>query len=103
MKKYTRKELIEICESAFVKEKDWTNRDSESAQCQLGECYALLKAGCKYKISYKDDICKTDSETIWIYIYSHGFMYFEEGIEEEHFYYLPTMKRLKERQGKDWY
>lgn len=29
---YTINELIDICEKAFIKEDDWNNRDSESAQ-----------------------------------------------------------------------
>lgn len=103
MKKYTRKDLIEICEKAFVKEKDWKDRDSESSQCQLGECYALLRAGCDFKVVYEDEICGTDDRTIWLYVYSKGFMYFEGGNKEKHHYYLPTSKRLEEAKGKDWY
>ncbi len=112
MKKYTRKELIAICESAFVPEIKWNDRDSESAQCQLGECYALLKAGCDFEIIYEDDICGTDENTIWLYVYSHGFSWFESFNKpnertrdemEEHHYYLPTIKRLKEANGNDWY
>lgn len=112
MEKYNRKDLIEICEKAFVSEDKWHDRDSESSQCQLGECYALLKAGCDFEVIYKDDICETNENTIWLYVYSHGFGWFESFNEpnertrnemEEHHYYLPTMKRLKEANGDDWY
>lgn len=99
MKVFTRQELIEICEKAFVEEKDWKNRDSESAQCQLGECYALLKAGCQFEIDFNN----TNNRTIWVNVYSKGFMAFEGGNLEEHNYYLPTKKRLEETNGKDWY
>lgn len=111
MKKYTREDLIEICEKAFVKEKDWRYRDSEQSQCKLGECYALLKAGCEFEVTYDGDLCETDEDTIWLYVYSKGFMYFDyydgededKNYKEEHHYYLPTLKRLEETKGKDWY
>ena len=97
MSEYTREDLIKICEKAFVKEKEWKNRDSESAQCQLGECYALLKADCNFKID------KISNNTIELIVYSKGFMFFEGGNKEEHYYYLPTESRLKEANNKDWY
>lgn len=114
MDKYTREDLLKICEQAFVPESKWHDRDSESSQCNLGECYALLKAGCEFEIVYDDDICGTDEHTIWLYIYSKGFTYFEycdleetdewnKRYKEKHHYYLPTLKRLEEANGGDWY
>ena len=104
LKEYTREDLIKICEQAFVKEEDWHDRDSEYSQCSLGECYALLRAGCDFEVIYEDDICGTDEHTIWLYVYSEGFGYFDWGGEKEkHHYYLPTQKRLDEANGGDWY
>lgn len=109
MKKYTREDLIKICEQAFVPEDKWHDRDSESSQCELGECYALLKAGCDFEVIYEDDLCATNEHTIWLYIYSCGFAWFEDYGEdrddskEKHHYYLPTQKRLDEVNGEDWY
>lgn len=109
MNKYTREDLLKICEQAFVKEEDWHDRDSESSQCQLGECYALLKSGCDFKVIYEDDICETDEHTIWLYVYSKGFCWFEsygedrDDYKEKHHYYLPTQKRIDEANGGDWY
>ena len=104
MEKYTRENLIKICEQAFVKEEDWHDRDSEEAQCKLGECYALLKDGCEFEVVYEDEICETDEYTIWLYVYSKGFGYFDwSGEKEKHHYYLPTQKRLDEAKGGDWY
>lgn len=107
MKEYTRQDLIEICEKAFVKEDEWSNRDSESSQCSLGECYALLRARCDFEVTYKDryenDRCVTNEDTIWLHVYSKGFCYFEGGNKEKHHYYLPTLKRLEEVNGGDWY
>lgn len=99
-----RKELLEICEKAFVKEKDWRDRDSASAQRQLGECYALLKAGCDFTILTE----KSDENTIWLEVYSHGFCWFvsidhDKSDMDRETYYLPTKKRLEETNGKDWY
>ena len=109
MKEYTREDLIKICEQAFVPEDKWHDRDSENAQCKLGECYSLLKAGCDFEVIYEDEVCGTDEYTIWLYIYSKGFMWFEDWGEdrdsskEKHLYYLPTQKRLDEANGGDWY
>ena len=106
---YTREELIEICEKAIVQEKDWQDRDTESSQCKVGECWALLKAGCDFEVIYEDDTCATDETTIWLYVYSEGFRYFEyasaddNDYKETHHYYLPTKKRLEQVNGKDWY
>ena len=97
---YTINELIDICEKSFIKEDNWNNRDSESAQRQLGECYVLLKDGCEYKINENS----TDN-FILLTIYSKGFTYFDWGnnVKEEREYYIPTYKRLEETNGKDWY
>ena len=114
MKKYTREELLKICEKAFVSEDKWHDRDSEGAQSKLGECYALLKDGCEFEVIYDDDMCGTDEDTIWLYTYSKGFVYFEsvwgdetpkelKGYKEKKHFYLPTLKKLNEANGKDWY
>ena len=112
--KYTREDLIKICEQAFVNEDKWRNRDSESSQSHLGECYALLRDGCEFEVIYDDDICGTDEYTIWLYIYSKGFVYWEsrypndteeerKAYKEKKHFYLPTQKRLDEVNGGDWY
>lgn len=111
MKEYTREDLLKICEQAFVPESKWHDRDSESSQCKLGECYALLRAGCDFKVTYEDEdnMCVTDENTIWLYVYSKGFCWFEsygedrDDYKEKYHYYLPTQKRLDETKDKDWY
>lgn len=103
---YTREELISICEKAFVPQDKWHDRDSQSAQTQLGEAYALLKDGCKFTVMVTKDGkgCSTDDRTIWIEIESKGFARFDWGGElERETYYLPSQKRLKDRKGSDWY
>lgn len=114
---YTREKLIEICEKSFVNQSDWRNRDSAQSQMKLGEVLALLRCGCEFEIQTKkhnpDGVCVTDEMTIWIQFYVHDFGWFE-GYEEDprgnksggydnYHYYLPTEKRLKECNGKDWY
>ena len=114
--KYTREDLLKICEQAFVSEDKWHDRDRANAQSCLGECSALLKDGCEFEVVYEEDdhICETDEDTIWLYIYSKGFMYYEscypddtkeerKGYKEKKHFYLPTQKRLDEANGEDWY
>jgi hypothetical protein len=88
--------LLGICERAFVPQESWHDRDSAFAQRQLGECYALLKAGCDFSVEVKD-------ETIWVDIHFQGFAYFEEGGLSHDRFYLPTKERLANAKGGDWY
>ena len=109
MKEYTREELIKICEQAFVPENKWHDRDSSSAQKQLGECYVFLKDGCEYEIREKD----SSENTIVLDMYTKGFCWFEsweepkdrtrKDKEKHNYFYLPTQKRLDEANGGDWY
>lgn len=103
----TRETLIELCERAIVPERSWCNRDSARAQTGVGECWALLKAGCDYEILTTGTLT-TDDRTIWIRFFPHGFSTKELGREEGREYdsetfYLPNEKRLDEADGKDWY
>ena len=111
---YTREKLIEICEKAIVKHDQWSDRDSASSHIGVGTCWALLKAGCKFQINTKENIkgdCVTDNHTIWIQLWVKDFGWFEYAEEEEedgydksdYHFYLPTEKRLKEANSKDWY
>lgn len=97
----TRKELIRLCENSIVKENKWHDRDSEKAQIQIGEAWALLKAGCMYREVSKN------SHTLDIEVFSNGFRWFESGGEEDckesRTFYIPTEERLKESKGGDWY
>lgn len=115
-------DLVEICEAAFVPEETWSNRDSATAQEQLGHAYAYLRAGCHFEFqraskSREDNSCTCDNDTLWLKIYYKGFGFFEHGsgdnkmseIEEQtagkqhETFYLPTPVRLLRSIGKDWY
>jgi len=66
---------------------------------------ALLTAGCDFYFT-KDP--RTDENTIWIEIIFPGFNAFECGRSDEEYYdtelfYIPTLKRLRESDGGDWY
>jgi hypothetical protein len=101
---YTREDLIKICEWASVPHAAWKNRDTASAQRQIGECYALLRAGCDFVICRGDSGTATDDQTIWVEITFRGFAYFDYGGDwDRETYYLPTVARLEARNGKDWY
>ncbi len=114
-KNYSREELLEICEKAFVPQEEWHDRDSAEAQLGVGKCLALLKAGCDFDIEYTEDGkgCSTNDKTIWLQFYVHDFTWFEYGSEHfddkrgnsdfDYHFFLPTQQRLDDRKGKDWY
>lgn len=97
----TRDELVSLCEDAVRPESAWRNRDSEEAHRQLGQAWALLKAGCEFHIG-----ADSDERTLWVYITSKGFEYFEWGdvdaLRKDHFY-IPTRERLDAVGDGDWY
>lgn len=108
--KYERKDLIVLCELAIVPEKKWCDRDSSSAQRQLGEALVLLKAGCEFKVlteenCRKGNSCISNDDTIWIDITFDGFHAFEEGSDcrESETFYIPTKQRMERGKGGDWY
>jgi len=101
-----RAELIAICELATVPEIKWCDRDSYATQKQVGECWALLRAGCDFVIHGADGDPPSDEKTIWATTFAEGFMRFEMGPEvgkADDLFYLPTRKRLDESNGGDWY
>lgn len=103
---YSRKKLIELCEKAIVPEKKWGDRDSSSAHRQIGEAWALLKAGCNYDVRYSDkSAVNTDNHTIWVEITFDGFQAFEEGsgCRESEIFYIPTEMRIEKSKDDDWY
>lgn len=110
-KEYSREELIKLCEKAIVLEKNWIDRDSSYSQKEIGEAWALLKAGCDFRILREGCGCtQSDEKTIWIEINYCGVGYFEGSGDlekpagkESETYYIPTEKRLKEANGDDWY
>jgi hypothetical protein len=117
MENYTREKLIEICEKAIVNQSKWQNRDSASSQIGVGQCWALLKSGCKFQIATKENTigsCITSEKTIWIQFWVKDFTWYDtldgdsdeypDGIDNsEYQFYLPTEKRLVNSKGEDWY
>lgn len=103
---YTREQLLLICEASIVPQQKWSNRDTPSAHENIGLCWAMLKAGCNFKI-LEDAACNlcTDDKTIWLEISWRNFNSFEyeEGSVDSETFYLPTLNRLKEVDGDDWY
>lgn len=95
-----REDLISLCERGIVNKDSWGNRDSASAHRQLGECWALLKANCDFRLLSEGHLV-TDEYTIWIEITYPGFAYCEGGAMEKRTFYLPTDLRLE--RGGDWY
>ena len=60
-KKYTREELIRICEDAVVSCSKWHDRDSHMAQMEISDIHSLLCIGCDYVIDKN-----TNENTIYI-------------------------------------
>jgi len=102
---YSREELVKICEQAIVPENKWCNRDSASAQANIGKCWAYLKAGCDFRVMCEesDNYCISDERTIWVEIIHDGFECFEVGKKSRDVFYLPTPERIAEHVGNDWY
>lgn len=113
----TREELIALCEKAIVPQDKWSNRDSESAQQNIGRCCQLLKCGCKFQILTKENhpnYC-SDEETWKLHFWVHNFNWFENYTSDENdgyrsgsdgkllTFFIPTNKALKKANGDDWY
>jgi len=98
--KPSRAELIALCEAAIVPEERWCDRDSAGAQKQIGEVWALLRAGCAFE--FKDDMEREG--TWWITVTYRGFGAFDwDGLAERDLFYIPTPQRLARTEGRDWY
>lgn len=92
-----RESLIGLCGRAVVPYEHWCDRDSAAAQRQVGECAALLKAGCEFQVDVK-------GRTIWLTVTFPGFGHFDCGGEDDsELFYLPTEARLSASMGRDWY
>jgi hypothetical protein len=111
MTNYSREKLIEICEKSIVPLPEWGDRDTPSAQENVGLCWVLLKSGCDFSVlvepEEKGDRCVTDERSIWLRIRWPSFLDFEcekEGDpSNQELFYLPTERRLEKTQGGDWY
>lgn len=106
--RYSRDDLIAICEDAIVPVAKWHDRDSARSQELVGKAWALLRADADFEVSYEPedehDRCVTDDRTIWLTITYPGFGSFDWGGEDEQLLvYLPTPQRIAERSGRDWY
>jgi hypothetical protein len=102
----TREELIAHLEKSIVPQSKWRNRDSSDAQRQLGECLALIKAGCDFHLFCGNGRVHANSTTtLEIEVDFHGFNYFEygRGSEETETFYAPTPESLAAVNGGDWY
>lgn len=97
-----REELLALCDRGFIPEARWSNRDSSSALRQLGECYALLRAGCDFWV---EPALKHGAH--WVHVDFDGFNSFEYGRDntpkESERFYVPTQESLDANKDGDWY
>ena len=100
----SREELIELCTDGVVPQGKWRNRDSASAQIQLGQARALLAAGCEFHVITRGSMA-SDDKTIWVEISWFGFSHFEydSNATDDDTFYIPTRARLDRVNGEDWY
>lgn len=102
-----REGLAAHLEASIVPESKWRNRDSSDAQRQLGECLALIKAGCEFKIYRGNGVVhQNNMNTLEIHVFFKGFNYFEYGNEaskEVETFYAPSPESLTSANGGDWY
>lgn len=114
-KKYTREELIAICERSIVDVAKWNDRDTPVSQRSVGLLWALLKANCQFEVTYSNGkfdnrTCVTNKDTIWVDAWFPNFSNMEDGFDLDNrdtmykeTFYLPTVARLEEAKGEDWY
>jgi hypothetical protein len=103
---FTREELVELLNNAIVPVEKWRDRDTSAAQRQLGECYALVKAGCGFNVYRGNGHVHTRSvHTLEIVVSFPGFDSFEYGAGNNDIktYYAPSPERLETSKGRDWY
>ena len=108
---YSRKDLITLCEKAFVPYQKWHDRDSPHSQIQIGTALALLKDGLPFEVCKDKEGCSTDEQTVFVDIFYPDFCNMEEGEQtiknkenwESKMFYIPTQKRLNEANRQDWY
>ena len=98
----SREDLLQICADALVPQEKWHDRDSASAQRQLGECFILLSAGCDYTVR------EGAQNMLWVHVFYNGFSSFEYGRtdprnQDDEEFYVPTRERLDRNKGGDWY
>lgn len=99
----SREELISLCERASIPQTSWWNRDSARAQRQVGELWALLRAGCDFRILHEVGGLNSDGNTWWVEVEFEGFNFKEMGEQlDTDSFYLPTEAKLARVNG-DWY
>ena len=104
MSELTRETLLALCERAAAFPKSsWDDRDCAQATLQLGACWALLKAGCAFRVADIDDRL----QSIWVEITFTDFHGSEYGQVDNHTetFYIPTEDRLQKREAGSghWY
>jgi len=106
-------------EQCIVPRDKWSDRDSNSAQRNIGDIWRLLKSGHRFEIwsDYKDeararllsldDFFSPENTICTNYIYIYDIMTFSaceyDTKGEKITYYFPTPFGLKNAEGKDWY
>jgi hypothetical protein len=96
----TREEIIAICDRAVVQHDKWSDRDSYSAQEQVAMLRALMLAGCDFEM---DTHMSHNDGIVWVRVACRTFTAFEYGEMGSETFYIPTIARLEDTAGEDWY
>ena len=102
-KKPTTEELVGLCERAVVPVNAWSDRDTPRSQEKIGKAWALLRAGCAWRLAKSPE---STPITWWIEITHPTFSSIEEGdpdLVDDELFYIPTQQKLDASSGKDWY
>jgi hypothetical protein len=123
----TREELISICFKSIVPWTEWNNRDSYVAQLNVNQCYSLLCINADFNVNINNDTIEIVfinlnpeiiRESCFFNLEYDDYSLYKEAFPEEELFeyynsvdiddkqkycYLPTLNRLEERNGSDWY
>jgi hypothetical protein len=83
---YTREEIIALCDKAIFDVAEWSNRDHPQAMIQVGKCWALLKAGCQFKVITEDPLnigIVTNEKIVYLEVWYPVFGDFENDTTED--------------------
>lgn len=100
-----RDKLIARCEESLVAMEVWRSRNSSSAMRNVGALWALLKAGCPFKlINPRGYHGEEPGQVFFIRVYFRGNDLYETRgrVVDSELYYLPSKEKIQHMPENDW-